>query len=112
MANNTYIEKKRQILCTWREYVRREKNAVNVIGAIARRTMRIEVFRRIRLAAREKWLDKDAERICSNMFKIMNQANLRNTIVRWRVATLIHAKKELKDAEEHQVATLEKHAVQ
>jgi len=31
---------------------------VNVIGAIARRTLRIEVFQRIRLAARENWKDK------------------------------------------------------
>lgn len=44
MQNNVYINKKRNIFCSWREYVRREKNAVNVIGAIARRTMRIEVF--------------------------------------------------------------------
>jgi hypothetical protein len=42
--NNVYIEKRRNILKTWRDYVRREKNAVNVIGAIARRTLRIEVF--------------------------------------------------------------------
>ena len=42
--NNVYIDKRRNILNTWRDYVRREKNAVNVIGAIARRTLRIEVF--------------------------------------------------------------------
>lgn len=42
--NNVYIDKRRNILCTWRDYVKREKNAVNVIGAIARRTLRMEVF--------------------------------------------------------------------
>jgi hypothetical protein len=70
MNNNTYTDKKRQILVTWREYVKREKNAVNVIGAIARRTLRIEVFRRIRMAAREKYLDNEAQRICSNFWRM------------------------------------------
>ena len=57
--NNVYIDKRRNILNTWRDYVKREKNAVNVIGAIARRTLRIEVFQRIRMVAREKFLDRD-----------------------------------------------------
>lgn len=44
VSGNTYIEKHRNIFMTWRDFVRREKNAVNVIGAIARRTLRTEVF--------------------------------------------------------------------
>lgn len=34
-----------------------EKNAVNVIGAIVRRRLRAEVFERIRLVGRERYLD-------------------------------------------------------
>lgn len=43
-AGNTYVEKRRDIFVTWKDYVKREKNAVNVIGALARRTLRTEVF--------------------------------------------------------------------
>lgn len=64
MNNNVYIDRRRQIFLTWREYVKKEKNSVNVIGAIARRTLRIEVFRRIRMVARENYLDAEANRIC------------------------------------------------
>jgi hypothetical protein len=55
---------------TWREFVKKERNAVNAIGAIARRTLRIEVFRRIRMVARENYLDADAKRICTNFFRM------------------------------------------
>ena len=44
VQGNTYIEKRRNIFCTWRDFIKREKNAVNVIGAIARRTLRTEVW--------------------------------------------------------------------
>lgn len=84
VKNNVYIEKKRNILCTWRDFVRREKNAVNVIGAIARRTLRIEVFRRIRMVARERFLDKNAERICTNFFNMTKHGNLKKAFSRWR----------------------------
>lgn len=49
---------------------KKRKNAVNVIGAIARRTLRIEVFRRIRMTARENYLDSDAKRICTNFYRM------------------------------------------
>lgn len=84
VKNNVYIEKRRNILNTWRDFVRREKNAVNVIGAIARRTLRIEVFRRIRMAAREKYLDKNAERICTNFWNMLKHSNLKKAFSRWR----------------------------
>jgi hypothetical protein len=84
VKNNVYIEKRRNILCTWRDFVRREKNAVNVIGAIARRTLRIEVFRRIRMVARERFLDKNAERICTNFFNMSKHGNLKKAFSRWR----------------------------
>lgn len=77
---------------TWRDYVRHEKNAVNVIGAIARRTLRIEVFRRIRMVARENYLDSDAQRICNNYFRMFHTKKLSNAIVRWRAATLESSK--------------------
>lgn len=84
MKNNVYIEKRRNILNTWRDFVRREKNAVNVIGAIARRTLRIEVFQRIRMVARERFLDKNAERICTNFYNMFKHANLKKVFSRWR----------------------------
>lgn len=85
IQNNVYVEKRRQILNTWRDYVRREKNAVNVIGAIARRTLRIEVFRRIRMVARENYLDKNAQRICVNFFNMSKHGNLKKAFSRWRL---------------------------
>ena len=81
--NNIYIDKRRHILSTWRDFVKRERNAVNVIGAIARRTLRIEVFQRIRMIAREKFLDKDAKRICDNFYNLMKNKNLQRIVRRW-----------------------------
>ena len=37
VRNNVYVDKRRNIFCIWADYVKRERNAVNVIGAIARR---------------------------------------------------------------------------
>ena len=101
MANNTYTDKKRQILVTWREYVKREKNACNVIGAIARRTLRIEVFQRIRMAAREKFLDNEAERICNNFWRMFHKKQLMRAMVRWKAACLTNAHEELKFSVNH-----------
>ena len=42
--DNQYIDKRRNILLVWSEYIRKEKNACNVVGAIARKTLRMEVF--------------------------------------------------------------------
>jgi hypothetical protein len=68
----------------WREYVRRERNAVNVIGAIARRTLRIEVFQRIRMIARENYLDANAKRILTNYFNMSKHSVLKKAYSRWR----------------------------
>lgn len=84
VKSNVYIEKRRNILNTWREYVRRERNAVNVIGAIARRTLRIEVFQRIRMQARENYLDANAKRILTNYFSMSKHGNLKKAFSRWR----------------------------
>ena len=37
VRNNVYVDKRRNIFCIWAEYIKKEKNAVNLIGAIARR---------------------------------------------------------------------------
>jgi hypothetical protein len=84
VKSNVYIEKRRNILNTWREYVRRERNAVNVIGAIARRTLRIEVFQRIRMIARENYLDANAKRIITNFFNMSKHGCLKKAFSRWR----------------------------
>jgi uncharacterized protein YcbX len=44
VKDNHYIDKRRNIILVWRDYLRQEKNACNVIGAIARKTLRTEVF--------------------------------------------------------------------
>jgi hypothetical protein len=35
-TGNTYVPKKQNIFMSWRNYINEEKNAVNIIGAIAR----------------------------------------------------------------------------
>jgi hypothetical protein len=73
-TQNQYIDKRLNIMLMWKQVLRDEKNAVNVIGAIARQTLRREVFQRIRLAARENHLESDAERIQTNLFRLMKQS--------------------------------------
>jgi hypothetical protein len=65
-----YVNKLRNIFCIWADYIKKEKNAANVIGAIARRHLRMEVFSRIRLVARERFLEANAERIITNLLKL------------------------------------------
>ena len=43
-AGNVYVPKLENIFLEWVSYIRKEKDAVNVIGAIARQTLRREVF--------------------------------------------------------------------
>jgi len=83
-GENTYVEKKRDIFVTWRDFVKREKNAVNVIGALARRTLRTEVFQRIARMARENYLDKRAERICIGFRNLFLKNVLKKALSRWR----------------------------
>jgi hypothetical protein len=71
IKNNTYVDKQRNIFCVWADYIKREKNAINVIGAIARKNLRMEVFTRIRLVARENHLDAKANRILTNYGRIL-----------------------------------------
>jgi len=78
IQNNTYVDKKRNIFCVWADYIKKEKNAINVIGAIARKNLRMEVFTRIRLVARENFLDDRANRILNNYFRLLKQRLLGN----------------------------------
>ena len=68
----------------WKEVIQAEKNAVNVIGAIARQTLRKEVFSRIRLVSRENHLESEAVRIQTNLFRLMKTSNIRQAFSKWR----------------------------
>ena len=81
---NVYIPKIEHIFTEWAQYIKKEKAAVNVIGAIARQTLRREVFQRIRLAAREKFLDDTAEKIANRFFSGFKYGALRKAWLRWR----------------------------
>lgn len=37
VKSNVYVDRKRNIFCIWAAYIKKERNAVNLIGAIARR---------------------------------------------------------------------------
>jgi hypothetical protein len=93
--NNVYVDKRRNIFCVWAEYIKKEKNAVNIIGAIARKQLRMEVFSRIRLVARERFLEANAERIMTNLFKLMKSNILTKSFSRWRVRTYTDVVKEM-----------------
>ncbi len=85
IKKNYYVDKKRNILLVWAEFIKREKNAINVIGAITRKYLKQEVFSRIRLTARENYLEDNAERIVSNYGRLFKQAMLRGAFSRWRL---------------------------
>ncbi|MCL0138165.1 hypothetical protein M2T37_28190, partial [Klebsiella pneumoniae] len=65
MKKNTYIDKRKNIFLHWIDHVRKEKTAINVIGALTRKNLRMEVWSRIRLAARENYLDRRALKVCN-----------------------------------------------
>jgi hypothetical protein len=83
-AKNLYIPKLENIFGTWARYVKQEKNAVNVIGAIVRRRLRAEVFERIRLVGRERHLDHRAEITCKRLFAKIKHGALIKAFSRWR----------------------------
>lgn len=67
--------------------MQREKYAVNIIGAIARRTLRVEVFQRIARRARENHLDERAEKIIIRFRNMFLLSLLRKGMSRWRENT-------------------------
>lgn len=95
IQNNVYVDKRRNIFCVWAEYIKKEKNAVNIIGAIARKQLRMEVFSRIRLVARERFLEANAERIMTNLFKLMKSNITTKAFSRWRVRTYSNVVQEM-----------------
>jgi hypothetical protein len=95
VKNNVYVDRRRNIFCIWADYIKKEKNAVNLIGAIARRQMRMEVFTRIRLVARERFLEANAERIMNNLFRLLKQNILTKSFSRWRVRSYTEVVREM-----------------
>lgn len=91
----------------WRDYIKSEKNAVNVIGAIARKTLRMEVFQRIRLVARENFLDKDACRKMNNFFRLVKNNVMKKSMVMWRKNSYAECVKSMVLMEEQYHTTLE-----
>ena len=83
-SDNIYVPKTESIFLEWVSFVKKEKNAVNVIGALARQTLRKEVFQRIRAAAREKHLDDRAIKTAKKFFMSFKNSNLRKAFLRWR----------------------------
>ena len=107
VQENHYVDKRRNILLVWRDYIRQEKNAVNVIGAIARKTLRMEVFQRIRLVARENYLDKDVRRKMNSFFRLTKNGLLRKAMVTWRKNSYAQCVKSMVYMEATYAATLE-----
>lgn len=106
-AKNLYIPKLENIFGTWRRFVKMEKNAVNVIGAIVRRRLRAEVFERIRLVGRERHLDNRAEITCRRFFLTIKHGALLKAFSRWRENSKKAVLHELAVAEEFQSSQLE-----
>lgn len=101
------MDKRRNILLVWKDFIRQEKNAVNVIGAIARKTLRMEVFQKIRLVARENYLDKDACRKMSTYFRLMKNSLLRKAMVTWRKNSYGKCVESMQNMEQLYAETLE-----
>jgi len=90
MRNNTYVEKRRNIFCVWADYIKKEKNAINTIGALARKSMRMEVFTRVRLVARENFLDAKANKIMNNFARMFKANIVNHAFSRWRTNSYTH----------------------
>ena len=89
----------------WISFVRKEKNAVNVIGSIARMTLRKEVFQRIRAAAREKHLDDRAIKTANKFVLAFKNSNLKKAMNRWRENTKFAVLGDLQMLQEEMVET-------
>jgi hypothetical protein len=84
-SKNHYIDKRKNIFTTWADYVKREKNAINTIGALTRKYLRMEVWSRLRLVARENYLDTRAEKILSNFTRMFKKNLMFHSFSKWRV---------------------------
>ena len=111
-ARNCYVPKKENIFGAWKRYIRMEKNAVNVIGAIARRRLRAEVFERIRLVGRERHLDSRAAVTCHRLFATIKHGALLKAFSRWRENTkkaVLHELAVVEAYQEHQLQSQGNH---
>lgn len=82
---------------------------MNVIGAIARKQLRMEVFTRIRFVARERFLEANAERVITNLFKLVKSNIVTKSFSRWRVRTYTDCVKELNLRREELQQTIQRH---
>ena len=105
MKKNTYIDKRKHIFVTWMDFIRKEKNAINVVGALTRKNLRMEVWSRIRLAARENYLDRRAMKVCTAFFNMLKSHLVLHAFAKWRrknyshlVKTMINKADELEEA--------------
>jgi len=55
----------------------------------------MEVFSRIRLVARERFLEANAERICNNFFTMMKSNVLTRAFSKWRIRSYTDTVKEM-----------------
>lgn len=78
-----------------------------MIGAIARKTLRMEVFQRIRLVARENFLDKDANRKLDRFFRVVKNATMMRAMVTWRKNSYAECVKSMIQMENAYATTLE-----
>ena len=67
----------------------------------------MEVFQRIRLVARENYLDKDARRKLNSFFRLTKNGLLRKAMVTWRKNSYAQCVKSMTDMEATYAATLE-----
>lgn len=109
VRNNVYVDKRRNIFCIWAAYIKKEKNAVNLIGAIARKNLRMEVFSRIRLVARERFLEANAERICTSFFSMVKKGVLSKAFSKWRVRSYTEVVAEMDQRKEDLEITKKRH---
>ena len=105
MKKNTYIDKRKHIFVTWMDFIRKEKNAINVVGALTRKNLRMEVWSRIRLAARENYLDRRAMKVCTAFCNMLKSHLVLHAFAKWRrknyshlVKTMINKADELEEA--------------
>ena len=66
----------------------------------------MEVFSRIRLVARERFLEANAERIMTNLFKLMKANILTKLFSRWRVRTYTDVVREMNQRREELSQTI------
>jgi hypothetical protein len=69
----------------------------------------MEVFTRIRLVARERFLEANAERIMTNLFRVLKQNMLTRSFSKWRVRSYTEVVRELQLRREQLHQTILRH---